>query len=111
MRTAGDPVIAGAGLLGVNQQRKGAPPGDRLEVGDAEHGGRIGRPIDTVALEVPAIVGLPHAGEDVFQVELAPGAAGVRSAPGVRVGRLEIEHAPSALRARLRRGTVIGKLF
>jgi hypothetical protein len=82
MRPAGDPVIAGAGLLGVDQQRKGTPPGDRREIGDAEHGRRIGRPVDTVAVEVPAIGGLPHAGEDVFEIEIGPGLL-YRSAVGV----------------------------
>ena len=110
MRPAGDPVIAGAGLLGVDQQRKGAPPSDRREIGDAEHGRRIGRPVDTVAVEVPTIGGLPHAGEDVFEIEIGPGLLH-RSAVGVGVGRFEIEHARGALRARLRRRTVIGKLF
>ena len=69
VRTAGDAVIAGAGLLGIDQKSEGAPPFDLRAVGDAEHAFRIGRPIDAVGGKIPAIGGLAHAGEDVGQVE------------------------------------------
>src|SRR3990170_579041 len=69
MGTAGDPVIAGAGLLRVDEKSKGAASGDLLDIGDTEHGVGIGRPLDPVAGEVPAIGRLAHACEDLLEVE------------------------------------------
>jgi hypothetical protein len=76
MGAAGDPVIAGAGLLRVDEKGEGAASGDLLDIGDAEHGVGIGRPLDPVAGEVPAIGRLAHTGEDLLEVEsgASPGA-------------------------------------
>ena len=57
MRPPGDPVVAGAGMFGIDEEREGASS-HRRPVGQAKHGLRIGGPVHPVAGKVPAIGGL-----------------------------------------------------
>jgi hypothetical protein len=58
-------------LLGVHPQSEGAPLAELGHIGDAEHGFSVGRPVDAVAGEVPAIGRLAHAFENLLKVERA----------------------------------------
>ena len=104
MRTAGDPVIARAGMLRIDEQRKGASLADLLGIGDAEHGVRVRRPIDAVVGELPAIGGLADRREDIFKLE--------RSAVSRVIATLaEAEQASGAVRTRRRLGIHLGELL
>ena len=84
MRPTGDRVIAGARLLGVDEKGKRASLAEPGHVGDAEHGFGIGRPVDPVAREVPAIGRLAHALQNLLEVERALRTLGPNR--GVRIG-------------------------
>ena len=99
LRAAGDPVIARAGMLRVDQKREGAAPADLVAVANAEHALRIRRPVDPVVGEVPAIGGLADRRQDVFELDASLGVIA------------EARDAVAALRTRRRLGIRLGKLL
>lgn len=98
MRTSGDAVIAGAGLFGIDEQRKGAAALDLGLVGNAKHVIGVGRPFDAVCGEVPAIGRLAHTGQNLLEVERFA----QRLAGRLNLRLSEIEDACRTLRTRLR---------
>src|SRR5262249_18035079 len=74
VRSAGDAVIARAGMLRIDQKCEGAALGELVRVGDAENFECVLGPIDAVAGEVPAVDGLAYGLEHLFEIELALGA-------------------------------------
>ena len=105
MRPAGDAVIAAAGMLGIDQKRERPALAELERLGDAEHLGRILRPVDAVAGEVPAIRRLAHAFQDVFEVELL---LGPWRGAAIFAALAEIDHAGSALHAHRRHVAELG---
>ena len=103
MRTAGDPVIARAGMLRIDEECKGASLADHPGIADAEHGLRVGRPVDPVAGKVPAIGGLEDRREDIFKLE--------RGGIGRIVVALAEAKASGAVRTRRRLGIISASSF
>jgi hypothetical protein len=86
-------------MLRVDQKREGAAPADLVAVANAEHALRIGRPVDPVVGEVPAIGGLADRRQDVFELDASLGVIA------------EARDAVAALRTRRRLGIRLGKLL
>jgi hypothetical protein len=56
-------------MLGIDQEREGAPFAERGHLTRAQHGSGVLRKVHPVAREVPAIGGLAHALEDFAEIE------------------------------------------
>ncbi len=105
VRSAGDAVIARAGMLGVDQKRESPALGKLKRVANSENRSSILGPIDAVAGEIPAIGGLAHALQDLFEIELV---LGPWRCAAIAPALTEIVDAGSALRAHRRHAAELG---
>ena len=90
-------------MLRIDEECKGASLADHPGIADAEHGFRVGRPVDPVAGKVPAIGGLEDRREDIFKLE--------RGGIGRIIVALAEAKASGAVRTRRRLGIHLGKLL
>jgi len=108
----GDRVIAGTGVLGIDEEGKGAAAQWR-PLGQTENRAGICGPGHLVGRKVPAVSGLAYGLEDPFEVELSrPAGVGIASL-GLVLRETDDAHVPGrlALGPRGRPTLIIGMLL